>query len=42
MLVGHGVKQSLQEQIVDVDPDVMVIERQIDGSLDGKAIRCIA
>ena len=38
MVVGHGVQQSLDEQVVDVDPDVMVIERQIDRSLNGQTV----
>ena len=38
MLVRHGVQQTLDEQVLDVDPDVMVVEWQIDRSLDGQNI----
>ncbi len=38
MVVWHGVQQSLDEQVVDVDPDVMVVEGQIDRSLNGQTV----
>lgn len=32
MFVRYGLEQTLEKEIVNVDPDVMVIERQADGS----------
>jgi hypothetical protein len=35
MLVWNRMQQSLDEQVVDIDPDVMMVEGRFDRSLDG-------
>ena len=40
MLVGHGVQPSLEEQAVDVYPDVVMVERQVHGPSNGQAVGC--
>jgi hypothetical protein len=38
MIVGYGMQQSLDEKVVDVDADIIVIERQINWPLKGQTV----
>jgi hypothetical protein len=38
MIVRHGVQHALNEQVIDVDPDIIVVEGQINRTFKGQPI----